>query len=217
LKPIGILGGSFDPVHNGHLRLAVEVMEALDFDSVRLVPLSLPNAEKSPVASGAQRLAMLKAAVADEPRLIPDDRELRRGGISYTVETLQSLREEQPNQPLCLILGMDAFRRIGTWHQWQRLRTLAHIVIAARPGAVPGAVPGDDEVLPAEFISARTQNPDILRQHPAGSVLEQTIQQLEISSTEIRARVRASRSIRYLLPDAVMAIIKEQKLYQEPA
>ncbi|MFO1435847.1 MAG: nicotinate-nucleotide adenylyltransferase [Gammaproteobacteria bacterium] len=210
---IGLLGGSFDPVHHGHLRLAIEAMEALKLESVRLIPLNRPNAEKSPVASGAQRLAMLRAAVAGEPRLVPDDRELQRGGISYTVETLQSLREDYLHQPLCLILGMDAFKHIGTWHQWPRLLALAHIVVAARPGATSG---GNME-LPAEFNQARTNNADMLRQHLFGSVFEQAIQQLEISSTQIRARLRAGLSARYLLPDSVLAYIKEQNLYQQSA
>ncbi|MEZ5447324.1 MAG: nicotinate-nucleotide adenylyltransferase [Gammaproteobacteria bacterium] len=211
MKPVGLLGGSFDPVHDGHLRLAIEVMEGLDLDHVRLVPLNLPNATKLPVATGEQRLAMLRAAVAGEPRLVPDDRELRRGGISYTVETLQSLREELPHQPLCLILGMDAYRRIGTWHHWQRLLTLSHIVIAARPGA--GVTAAD---LPAEFGRAETADPDMLRRQPCGSVYRQTIQQLDISSTQIRERLRHGLNVRYLLPDAVFDFIHRHHPYSRP-
>jgi nicotinate-nucleotide adenylyltransferase len=209
LKPVGLLGGSFDPVHHGHLRLAIEVMEALDLEHVRLVPLNVPNASKSPVATGEQRLAMLRAAVAGESRLVPDDRELRRGGISYTVETLQSLREELPNQPLCLILGMDAYQRIGTWHQWQRLLTLSHIVIAARPGA--GAFNPAD--FPEPLVRAETHDPDMLRKSTGGNVYRQCIQQLEISSTQIRERIRHGLSVRYLVPDSVLDIIHRHQLY----
>ncbi len=212
MKPVGLLGGSFDPVHNGHLRLAIEVVEGLELDHVRLVPLNLPNAAKQAVASGEQRLAMLRAAVAGEPRLVPDDCELRRGGISYTVETLQSLREELPHQPLCLILGMDAYRRIGTWHRWQRLLTLSHIVIAARPGA--GAT--DPADLPAEFVRAETADPDMLRRQPCGGVYRHVIQQLEISSTQIRERLRHGLNVRYLLPDAVLDFIYRHHLYSKP-
>ncbi|MCC6716204.1 MAG: nicotinate-nucleotide adenylyltransferase [Gammaproteobacteria bacterium] len=212
MKPVGLLGGSFDPVHNGHLRLAIEVMEGLDLDHVRLVPLNLPNATKQPVAAGEQRLAMLRAGVAGEPRLVPDDRELRRGGISYTVETLQSLREELPHQPLCLILGMDAYRSIGTWHRWQRLLTLSHIVIAARPGS--GAT--DPADLPAEFVRAETPDPDMLCGQPCGGVYRHIIQQLEISSTQIRERLRHGLSVRYLLPDAVFDFIHRHHLYSKP-
>jgi nicotinate-nucleotide adenylyltransferase len=210
---IGILGGSFDPVHHGHLRLAIEVLESLGMDSVRLVPLNRPNASKIPVAGGEQRLAMLRAAVAGEPRLLPDDRELRRGGISYTVETLQSLREELPDQPLCLILGMDAFAHIGSWYQWPRLLTLSHIVIASRPGAE--AV--DASSLAPEIRDARTDNPDMLRQHIAGSIFDQPIRPLDISSTLIRDSLRNGRSVRYLLPLAVIDFINEHHLYTEPA
>jgi nicotinate-nucleotide adenylyltransferase len=210
---IGILGGTFDPVHHGHLRLAIEMLEALDMASVRLIPLNRPNASKLPVASGEHRLAMLRAAVAGEPRLIPDDRELRRGGISYTVETLQSLREELPDQPLCLILGMDAFARIGSWHQWPRLLALAHIVIATRPGAAPI----DPESLADELRLARTDDPATLRQHAAGSIYNQPIRPLDISSTMIRDSLRDGRSVRYLLPPAVIEFINEHHLYTEPA
>ena len=208
---IGILGGSFDPVHHGHLRLALEVLEALDFDHVRLIPLNQPNAAKSPIASGTLRLEMLQAAVASEPRLRVDDRELRRGGISYTVDTLQSLREEMPDQPLCLVLGMDAFRGLRSWHQWQRLLTLSHLVIAKRPGA-----PAPDSTEVGDLLeSARVDNSVILQRHICGKIYTQTISQLDISSTQIRERLRSGRSVRYLLPNAVLDIINRHALYQQ--
>jgi nicotinate-nucleotide adenylyltransferase len=210
---IGILGGTFDPVHHGHLRLAIEVLEALDLDSVRLIPLNQPNASKSPVASGAERWAMLQAAVAGESRLVPDDRELRRGGISYTVDTLQTLREELPDRPLCLILGMDAFARIDRWHQWHRLLALSHIVIATRPGTPMM----DDREMAVELRNACTGNPELLRQRPAGSIYAQPIRPLDISSTAIREALRHRRSARYLVPPAVLDYIHEHHLYQEPA
>lgn len=188
----------------------MECLEALAFDHIRLIPLNQPNASKSPVAPGWIRMEMLQAAVAREPRLKPDDRELRRGGISYTVETLQSLREELPDQPLCLILGMDAFRSIGTWHQWQRLLTMSHIVIAERPGA--GAA--EFEQVPTDFLKARINSSEHLHQHAGGCVYTQLITQLDISSTQIRERLRAGRDVRYLLPEAVLDIIQRHALYQ---
>ena len=206
---IGILGGSFDPVHVGHLRLAVEAREALQLDHVRLIPLNQPNADKSPVAPPALRLQMLQVATAGEPGLQVDDRELRRGGISYTVDTLLSLREELSNQPICLILGMDAVRGLNRWHQWPRLLNLAHLLVAARPGVAAT----DPDVIPAPFIDARTDDPERLRQQPAGLVYRQTISALDISSTTLRARRRAGRSIRYLVPDAVHALILQHQLY----
>lgn len=209
---IGILGGSFDPVHNGHLRLAIEVLEALRLDHVRLIPLCQPNATKSPIASGPLRMEMLCAAVAGEAKLRADDRELRRGGISYTVETLQSLSEEFPDQSLCLILGMDAFRDLRNWHQWQRLLTLSHIVIAGRPGTL---TPESSE-LPAELLHAMARDADMLRQHACGSIYAQEISQLDISSTQIRERLLAGRNVRYLLPAAVLDIIVHHRLYQRP-
>ncbi|MGQ0657409.1 MAG: nicotinate-nucleotide adenylyltransferase [Chromatiales bacterium] len=210
MKPIGILGGSFDPVHNGHLRMAIEVLEALDLDHVRLVPLLQPNGAKAPVAPGMLRLRMLEAAVAGETRLRVDDRELRRGGISYTVDTLESLREEFADQSICLILGMDAFEGLTAWKHWQRLPTLSHLVIVDRPGA---RMPDSPE-LNALLAAAGTDEFSHLHADRCGRMLILDISPLDISSTQIRARLARGRSVRYLAPEAVVDFIHRHSMYQ---
>lgn len=204
---IGVLGGTYDPVHHGHLRLALEVLEALGLSEIRLIPLNRPNHRPPPVAPGESRLAMLHAATAGEPRLKVDDRELRRGGISYTVETLQSLREELGNQPICLILGMDAFSGLTAWHQWRRLPELAHLVVACRPGAQSLLAAGVNDL-------PRTDSPAALRARAHGLVLFHDLPHLDISASRIRALVEAGRSVRYLLPEPVLNLIEHHRLYR---
>ena len=134
---IGIFGGTFDPIHYGHLRPASEIRRTLNLDALYLVPAANPPHRPSPVATPAQRLTMLELALTEFPELQVDDRELQRGGISYTVDTLRSYRSQYPQAALALLVGTDAFDGIETWHQWQQLPELAHIVVMQRPGRVP--------------------------------------------------------------------------------
>ncbi len=137
-RRIGIFGGTFDPVHNGHLRTALEVAELLAFDELRLVPASVPPHRGAPLATAAERLRMLQLAADAHPGFVVDDRELVRGGASYTIDTLRSLRAELGETVrLCLIVGMDAFAAIDTWKEWRALGDHAHIVVVQRPGAAP--------------------------------------------------------------------------------
>jgi nicotinate-nucleotide adenylyltransferase len=207
---IGVLGGTFDPVHHGHLRLALEVRELLQFSQVRLIPLASPPHRAAPLADADLRLAMLHAAVANEPGLIVDDRELQRGGPSYTIDTLTSLRVEFPDNPFCLILGMDAFAGLPTWKRWQELCELAHLVVAHRPGAVP---PSDPKIQ-ALLAQRECHDPDDLQKTPAGYIYLASLPLLDISSSRIRSYLAKGRNPRYLLPDAVLNIINTQQLYQ---
>ncbi|VFM95027.1 MAG: nicotinate-nucleotide adenylyltransferase [Candidatus Kentron sp. G] len=207
--PIGILGGTFDPVHHGHLRFALEVRERLSLSSVRLIPVRTPPHRAPPRATDEIRLRMLMAAVRDEEELVVDDRELRRSGLSYTVDTLDGLHQCFPASPLCLILGMDAFCRLTTWNRWPRILELAHIAIARRPGA---SLPMEGEI--AHLLASRkTNDPLHLREEPAGRVIMLPVPQLDISATHLRARVVRGASIRYLVPDAVLEIITHERLY----
>lgn len=209
MKPIGILGGTFDPIHNGHLRLALEVYERLGLAEVRLIPLHQPPHREGPAAGDALRLEMVQAATAGVPGLTVDDRELQRGGISYTVETLASMREEFGDTPLCLILGMDAFRGLPQWHLWERLPELTHLVIAGRPSAVP---PGEGPA--ARLLTERgTDDPAALGSQPAGRILLIPVPLLDISASGIRGMLAAGRNPRYLLPDAVLDVIRRHRLY----
>ena len=209
MKSIGVLGGSFDPIHHGHLRLAIETLEALALDQVLLIPLNRPNADKRPCASGDQRLAMLQAALTADSRLRADDRELKRGGMSYTVDTLLSVRGDHPADSLCLILGLDAYHSIGRWHRWQSILDLANVIVAERPGFEKV---GTAQV-PDVFTKAEVVDPRQMKERPHGGVYRQRITLLDISSSDIRRRIQQGYSARYLLPDVVHDYILTNALY----
>ena len=209
MRPIGVFGGTFDPIHYGHLRTAFELLQTLEFDEVRFVPCSDPPHRGVTFASAAQRLEMVRAATRDEPRLVVDDRELRREGPSYSIDTLASLREEFSNRSLCLITGMDAFLGLPTWHRWGEILDFAHIVVAHRPG---WQAPGDGEL--GELLARRkTDSPRDLHERRQGSVHIQAVTQLEIASTEIRKLVADGYDPRYLMPDSVREAIRNSSCY----
>ena len=201
----GILGGTFDPIHYGHLRTAVDTAQALGLARVRLVPLRDPPHRQRPATPAAIRLAMVRAAVTGDPLFRVDDRELRRSGKSYTHDTLLSLRGEVgAAAPLCLLLGSDAFRGFSDWHRPDDILELAHLVVMQRPG----------EAHPPLYRERHTGEPEQLRQQPAGRILFQPVTQLEISATRIRELVQRGLSPRYLLPDPALAIIRDEGLYR---
>jgi nicotinate-nucleotide adenylyltransferase len=215
LSPLGIFGGTFDPIHFGHLRLAEELGDSLDLDAVRIVPARVPPHRASPRVTAAHRLEMTRLAVAGNPRFVVDDRECRRDGPSYTVDTLQELRTELgAQQPFCLLMGVDAFMLLTTWSRWRQLFDLAHIVIAHRPG-FELKVEGMADDLGREVDARLSWDASRLRARPAGVVLAHRIAGLEISGTAIRAGLREGRSQRYLLPDSVLDYIARNALYQE--
>ena len=206
---IGVLGGTFDPVHFGHLRLALEMCEGLALKELRMIPAGQPPHRGVPAASARDRLAMLEAAVAGTDRLRVDPRELQREGPSYTVDTLASLRAELPDDSICLIVGMDAFNALTTWHCWQELLNLAHIGIARRPGAI---TPNGGK--PAELLKSRqAQARSALDACGSGLIWIHDIPLLDISGARIRALLAAARDPRFLLPDAALRIIHQRGLY----
>lgn len=201
--PIGIFGGTFDPIHYGHLRTAFEMLQALRFAEIRFVPSADPPHKGEIFADAGLRLAMVEVATANEPQFSVDDCELRRAGPSYTVDTLAELRTEFSSAPLGLIVGMDAFLGLTGWRRWQELLELAHIVVAHRPGwRAPDMGPL------GEIVAERgTHRVEDLHDAVAGRIHIHAVTQLEISSTEIRGLVRAGRDPRYLTPDAVRDVI----------
>lgn len=205
---IGVYGGTFDPVHFGHLRTALEVLEIFALDELRLIPCSQPPHRGHPEVTAAFRLQMLQLAAAEQPGFVVDDRELRRDGPSYMVDTLASLRSEtDAATPLLLFIGADAFAGLERWHQWQRLFDYAHIVVMTRP-ASPAPIL-------SPFLELRhTNNKQHLKNQPAGCILLQNVTQLEISATQIRRLLAEHRDPRFLLPDAVLAFIRHHRLYQ---
>ncbi|MDD3517103.1 MAG: nicotinate-nucleotide adenylyltransferase [Chromatiales bacterium] len=210
---IGILGGTFDPVHFGHLRPALELLEGLPLDELRLLPCGVPPHRDAPAVSAAHRRAMLERAIDGQPGFRIDTRELDRPGPSYMVDTLASLREELGAAcPIALILGMDAFLGLPTWHRWERIPQLAHLLVMERPGA---RLP-EDGPLAALVQTGRADAAQALRESPSGRILTWSVTQLDISATRIRALVADGRSVRYLLPAAVNDYIHEHGLYAEP-
>jgi len=207
---IGIYGGTFDPVHFGHLRPALEVQQALGLNEVRFIPAGQPPHRDMPHATAAQRLAMLRAAIDAQPGFVVDEREVQRAGPSYMVDTLASLRTELGALPLCLILGYDAFLGLPSWHEWHRLPELAHLVVTHRPGWNHDNLGAELHSLVKRHAMTATQLP----QAPAGGVTFVEVTQLDISATRIREQVCAGQDIRYLLPEPVYEMIREQKLYR---
>ncbi|MDA3869608.1 MAG: nicotinate-nucleotide adenylyltransferase [Gammaproteobacteria bacterium] len=205
-KPLlGILGGTFDPVHFGHLRTALDVMQALDLEQVRFLPNSVPPHREQPWLDVTTRKQLLEIAVQDMPGFELDCRELDREGKSYMVDTLTSLRADFPGHHLCLILGMDAFAGLHQWHQWQRILEFCHIVVIARPGFDWPTAP---ELQALE--RHRTDDAGELKRAEAGRILLQSVTQLDISASNIRKQLQAGQDIRYLLPEAVRLKLLEK-------
>ncbi|XOZ33533.1 nicotinate-nucleotide adenylyltransferase [Halomonadaceae bacterium KBTZ08] len=206
-----MLGGTFDPVHNGHLRMAVELHERLDGACIRLMPCHRPPHRDQPGADGATRLGMLRDAVAEEPGLLVDGRELEQDRVSYTGETLRQLRRELGDQtPLAMVVGTDAFNDFDQWREWMQLPDLAHIIVVKRPGfpLAPSAP------VAAMVEQRRARNAYELQRHGGGCVHVMELPLLEIAATQVRSRAAAGRSIRYLVPDAVWRTIRDQELYR---
>jgi nicotinate-nucleotide adenylyltransferase len=200
-KPLAILGGTFDPVHNAHLRVAWEAAEQLDAE-VRLIPANFPPHRDQPVASADERAAILRAALRGQDKLLIDERELGREGPSWTIDTLIELRDEiGPERPLVLLVGADAFLGLPSWHRWGELFDYAHIGVLTRPGHEIATLPTE---LRIKVASRRTSDPNALLAPPCGRVLPMPVTPLEISATLIRDVLASGGEPRYLVPDAVL-------------
>ena len=216
---VGLFGGTFDPVHIGHLRTAVELRKVLSLSEMRLIPSACPPHRTQPDSSAEHRLAMLQLALGHglgsntaEPKLIADDRELRREGPSYTMDTLTEVRAEIGTKtPLFLCIGMDSLIELNQWHRWRELTSMAHIVVAARPG---WHLPKSGEVL--KFVREhRATSIEQLQETPAGKILMMEMTLLPISATGIRQALQRGESIRYLVPDQVIDYIRQHQLYSD--
>jgi len=214
--PLGLLGGTFDPVHYGHLRLADDVRAALALPEVRLIPAGDPPHRSAPHASAADRLAMLDLARVEFPGLVVDAREMHRSGKSYTVLTLEELRAEDSRRPLLWIIGADSLLGLPEWHRWRELFDLAHLVVAERPGvSLDPALPA---ALVPEWKARLVSDPAPLRQQPFGAIYRQLVTPQPISASAIRAAIArrgdSVAAVRGLLPDGVLAYIGRHGLYR---
>lgn len=204
---IGIMGGTFDPIHFGHLRTALEIAQSCGMGQVRFIPGRVPPHRPQPQATAEQRWQMVQLAIADEARFVADRRELERVGNSYTVDTLSSLRDELGGDvPLAFVLGMDAFLAFRSWHRWQDIMQMAHLVVMSRPGYAPDPTDWYGKLL-AETTCQ-------LRGTAGGRVTFLSVTQLDISATAIRTACKRGSSVRYLLPEAVRCYMQAQGLYQ---
>lgn len=210
LSPVAVFGGTFNPVHFGHLRSSLELVETLGLAEMRLMPSAVPPHREPPGCSAAHRAAMVELAVADEPRLRCDARELKRPGPSYSLDSLVEISRELDNShSLSLVMGYDALVALDTWHRWRELLDWAHIIVIGRPGwQLPDSGPVADWL--------REQRPataDTLQRRRAGAVIMTQLRPLPISATEIRGLLGEGRSARYLLPAVVLDYIERHGLY----
>ncbi|HQW19503.1 MAG TPA: nicotinate-nucleotide adenylyltransferase [Rhodocyclaceae bacterium] len=212
-SPLGILGGTFDPVHFGHLRLAEEARTALSLSEVRWIPAGRPAHRAAPCCTAQHRLEMVRMAIAGNPAFTLDASEVHSAEPSYSVPTLERLRQQIGAQrPLVLVLGADAFLGLSSWHRWRDIFALAHLAVATRPGCYIG---NDrmDAVLSSEFSRRLCHDAAALGASNAGSIFSFTITALDISATMLRTAFVAGESVRYLLPDPVLDYISSHQLY----
>ncbi|WP_371323746.1 nicotinate-nucleotide adenylyltransferase [Dechloromonas sp. ZY10] len=212
--PLGIFGGTFDPVHYGHLRLAEEAVLQLGLGGVRWIPAGQPPHRGTPQVSGEQRLAMVLRSTAGNPHFSVDPAEVLAAAPSYTVHTLERLRAELgAAQPLVLLVGADAFAGLDRWHRWRDLLALAHLAVSHRPG-FPIAAESLGPDLAEVFAGCHNADPAVLAQAPAGRIVSFAMTQLAISATQIRKLLANGLSARYLLPDVALDYIQTHQLYR---
>lgn len=211
--PLGILGGTFDPVHLGHLRLAEEAREALALVRVIFVPTGTPPHRAAPRTDKRHRLAMVRRAIDGNAAFALDDGEIQAEGPSYTVTTLARLRAGAgAARSLVLLMGADAFLGLASWHRWQEIFELAHVAVATRPGTTLAAQAMAPEL--AAAVAARRAEPGALADGPAGAIAAFALTPLDVSASRIRADLAAGRSARYLAPDPVLDYIRRHHLYR---
>jgi nicotinate-nucleotide adenylyltransferase len=212
VAPVGLLGGSFDPIHHGHLQLARDALKHLPLAEVRFLPAAQPW-QKGPITAAEHRAQMVQLAIADNARFTLDMSEIERGGTTYTIDTVRALRVQEPDRPLVLIMGSDQFARLDTWRDWQRVIELAHIAVATRAGAPP---PSSGMILQKRLSDAAS-----LVSKPGGSVVEFKMTPVDYSATEVRRLLRepnsAERAQRLLamVPAAVLDYIDSHLLYRD--
>ena len=217
VKRIGILGGTFNPVHNGHLAAAEEVRDRLNLEQILFIPSYIqPHKQDEIIPSAMQRFEMVRLAILGNMHFKPTDVEIKRGGKSYTIDTIGELQKEYPDTELFFITGIDSFSEIQTWHRWKELMVLCHFVVISRNGHHFEDLHKMDFMMGTEEMLARLDRGDLKHAavpYGASSICLETIPLFDVSSTDIRRRVRQGASIKYLLPDAVEHYINTNKLY----
>lgn len=209
-KPIGILGGTFDPIHYGHLKPAQQILQRIGLAEIRLMPSHIPPHKEGTHATSAQRAEMAQLACQDMPGFSVDLRELERDDPSYTVVTLQALRASLPDTPICFMMGMDSFLAIKFWHRWEEILQLCHLIVSHRPGFILGP----QRVVSHLLDDHQVWKFDELHQQNSGLIHLSLTDELDISSTQIRENIKAGISNEGLLPESVAQYILQQGLYK---
>ncbi len=211
---IGIFGGTFDPVHYGHIKPALSIKQALNLTQIRYIPNRIPPHRESPWLDVEQRLSLLKTALKNYADVVVDERELNREGPSFMVDTLKSLRSDFPDEGLCLIIGMDAFMGITSWFQWRSLFDLCHLVVTTRPGFTESSMAEQMNTEDFTFLSTKMiKRADELRPRETGKILLKSVPQLDISSTWIRAKLLKNEGVSEWMPDDVSRQLRGLKLH----
>lgn len=224
---IGVFGGTFDPIHNGHLRIALDVQQQLSLSCVHFIPCKNPVHRDEPMLGAEQRLHLLRLAIQDQSSFVADDREIQRVGPSYMIDTLESLATDYPQQPLLLMIGADAFAGFDQWHRWQEILERAHLVLMQRPGLSQIYSPDSysqelAHELRQRIVGQATDSPQkisgnlqqLLAKKSAGSIICVPVTQLKISASEIRKKLKMGQGIDYLLPESVRQEVINQQYYQ---
>jgi nicotinate-nucleotide adenylyltransferase len=208
---IGILGGTFNPIHHGHLHLAERLQQILGLEATRFMPAGIPALKNMPNVSAEQRADMVSIAISEHPNFALDTRELDRAGPSYTIDSLISLRKELGNKSICWLIGSDAFAHLNTWHRWSELLDYCHFVVIKRPHAEELNYSVEIKTL---IASHQTNSIDALKNTSNGRVLIQEIAALDISSTQIRQKLALKMDVSQLMPSRVMKYIQQHHLYE---
>ncbi len=209
-QAIGFLGGTFDPIHFGHLRPALEISDALSLKQLFLMPNHIAPHKSASHCSAKQRSEMVKLGIANQPGIAIDTRELNRHKASYTIDTLKELKALYPTTPICFIMGMDSLVSFDSWHKWQEILNYCHLIISQRPQWHPHFNSTVQELVDR----CKTTDKQDLHNLQCGKIYFQDTSQLDISSTEIRRLLKDKSSIDYLVPEAVSDYIKKHQLYQ---
>ena len=212
---VGIFGGTFDPIHYGHLRIAEEIVETVGLQKMYFVPAGMPRLRYSPVASSQHRVEIVRLAIQKNPDFVLDEREIYRDGVSYSIDTVREFKQEFGEEiRLCLVLGADAFIKLPEWNNWKELFNLCHFIVSTRPGYSLTLI---KELLSKELREECSQrwvsNTESLRKDTSGLIFIASTTMLDISATSIRAHIAAGRSVRHLVPSVTVNYISENKLY----